>query len=106
MVQGVVRCLYAAPKLACKGAALPWLPWPFALLFAGVLRKSMVAIATSGSVAHVSPLGSRWGRGFGAHMELRRKFSLLMRFTQRIPVLVLLLSFPIGLSWARQGDHY
>lgn len=60
--QGVVQHPYRALKPPCKGAALPLLSRASRLLFAGVLRKSTVAIATAGSVARVASRGTSGDR--------------------------------------------
>lgn len=158
---GVARHPYAALKPPGKGPAAPVLSWAFGLLFAGVLRKSTITIATASSVARAASRGScegwvpstrgaglgtlittkalpaltpptttpslanwpdqpegmhststfsafdcRCGEGLGAHRELRCKFSLFMPFMHQIPVLMLLQSFPVWLSWARRGNCY
>lgn len=61
-LKGVVRHPDTALKPPCRGAALPLLPWAFALLFAGVIRKSTVAIATAGSAARVASCHTRRDR--------------------------------------------
>lgn len=58
------------------------------------------------STSRFSAFDCRCGEGLGAHRELRCKFSLFMPFMHQIPVLALLQSFPVWLSWARRGNRY